>query len=179
MTWNIENASNLPRKRTMKRRSFLLGSAALAAGGGYIWYSQRGADALSLSGRPGLKMPTLLDTARSGRFDLTAMAGQADFGGGRRGSTAGYNQSYLGPVVKLRPGAVQASVTNRLSEPVSSHWHGLVMPGEMDGGPHQAIAPGGRWQPELPIDQPPCTAWYHTHIHGATATGVYAGLAGG
>ncbi|MDD9908661.1 MAG: multicopper oxidase domain-containing protein [Ahrensia sp.] len=124
-------------------------------------------------------MPALLDTTKSGRFGLSTNTGQTDFGGGRTGTTAGYNQSYLGPVLKLRSGSVQASVENRLKMPVSSHWHGILVPGEVDGGPHQAIEPGGQWQPELPIDQPPCTAWYHTHIHGATATGVYAGLAGG
>ncbi len=163
----------------MKRRSFLLGSAALAAVGAYALYRGQGIDAASLSGRPQLKFPTLMDTSISGRFKLKAMAGKTDFGGGRSGVTAGFNQSHLGPVVKMRPGTVQASVENQLEMPVSSHWHGLVVPGEFDGGPHQAIASGDSWQPELPINQAPCTAWYHTHIHGATATGVYAGLAGG
>ena len=163
----------------MKRRSFLLGSAALAAVGAYTLYRGQGIDAASLSGRPQLEFPTLMDTSNSGRFKLTAMAGQTDFGGSRSGVTAGFNQSYLGPILKMRPGTVQASVENQLEMPVSSHWHGLVVPGEFDGGPHQAIASGDIWQPELPISQEPCTAWYHTHIHGATATGVYAGLAGG
>lgn len=163
----------------MKRRSFLLGAAALVAGGGYVWSRQGGVDASTLTGRPKLKMPALLDATKTGRFELTAKAGQTNFGGGRVGATAGYNQSYLGPVVKLQPGAVQASVENQLSFPVSSHWHGLILPGEVDGGPHQAIDTGRKWQPELPIDQPPCTAWFHTHVHGLTAEPVYAGLAGG
>ncbi len=163
----------------MKRRSFLLGSAALAAAGGYAWYRGQGVDITALSGRPKLNLPTLMDTSDSGRFELNAVAGKTDFGGGRTGATAGYNQSYLGPVLKIRSGSVHASVKNQLDVPVSSHWHGLVLPGEVDGGPHQAASPGSVWQPKLPINQKPCTAWYHTHIHGATATGIYAGLAGG
>ena len=163
----------------MKRRSFLLGSAALAAGGGYAWYRGQDVDAAAFSGRPKLSFPTLIDTSKTRRFELNAMAGKTNFGGGRTGVTAGYNGSYLGPVLKMQPGNIQASVKNQLNVPVSSHWHGLVLPGEVDGGPHQAVSPGSIWQPELPIKQSPCTAWYHTHIHGATATGVYAGLAGG
>lgn len=163
----------------MKRRLFLLGTTALIAGGSYIWSRRGSVDASAFSGRPKLKMPPLLDVAKSGRFELTAIAGQTNFGGGRFGATAGYNQSYLGPVLKLQPRTVQASIENRLSIPISSHWHGLILPGEVDGGPHQAIDAGGKWRPELPIDQPPCTAWFHTHVHGLTAEPVYAGLAGG
>ena len=163
----------------VKRRRFLLGTAAVIAGSGYVWFKQSSIDVSNLSGRPKLKLPTLIETSNSGRFELNAMAGKTNFGGGRKGVTAGYNGSYLGPVLKMRPGNVQASVKNQLDVPVSSHWHGLVVPGEVDGGPHQAVSPGSVWQPDLPINQAPSTAWYHTHIHGATATGVYAGLAGG
>ncbi len=48
----------------------------------------------------------------------------------------------------------------------------------MDGGPHQPIASGATWRPELTLSQQPATAWYHSHIHGATARHVQMGLAG-
>jgi FtsP/CotA-like multicopper oxidase with cupredoxin domain len=67
---------------------------------------------------------------------------------------------------------------NTTDVPISVHWHGLLVPGDLDGGPHQIIAPGAAWQPRLPVDQPPATLWYHTHLHGETASRVYAGLAG-
>ena len=71
-----------------------------------------------------------------------------------------------------------ASVVNRTDVPISVHWHGLLIPGALDGGPHLPVAPGAEWHPRLPIDQPPATLWYHTHLHGETAPRVYAGLAG-
>ncbi|MPZ94157.1 MAG: multicopper oxidase domain-containing protein, partial [Propionibacteriales bacterium] len=69
-------------------------------------------------------------------------------------------------------------VTNDLGEETSVHWHGMHLPAEADGGPHQPIAPGETWQPQWTIDQPAATLWYHPHPHGETADHVYRGLAG-
>jgi len=92
---------------------------------------------------------------------------------------AGFNQSYLGPTVRLtNKASTQVSVQNQLNETVSAHWHGLIVPGDADGGPHQTIQPGEAWRPILDLDQPPATAWYHSHVHGATARQVMFGLAG-
>jgi len=73
---------------------------------------------------------------------------------------------------------VAAEITNTLGEAISVHWHGLIVPGDVDGGPHQPVAAGGTWAPVLPLDQMPATLWYHSHIHGKTAPQVYRGLAG-
>jgi len=54
----------------------------------------------------------------------------------------------------------------------------LLVAGDVDGGPHQAIAPGQSWQPVLSLNQPSATAWYHSHVHGTTAEQVMFGLAG-
>lgn len=70
------------------------------------------------------------------------------------------------------------AVSNSLGEDTTIHWHGLLIPGELDGGPHQHIRPGETWRPVLPIRQPAATLWYHSHAHGRTAEQVYAGLAG-
>jgi FtsP/CotA-like multicopper oxidase with cupredoxin domain len=61
---------------------------------------------------------------------------------------------------------------------VTVHWHGLLVRGEHDGGPHIPIEAGQSWAPKIEITQKPTTAFYHTHIHGRTASDVYAGLAG-
>ncbi|MGV8840135.1 MAG: multicopper oxidase domain-containing protein [Bauldia sp.] len=112
-------------------------------------------------------------------ISLDAVSGETEFVSGRRSQTLGFNQSYLGPVVRVRSGTtVHAAVRNSTDRPISVHWHGLLIPGEVDGGPHQPIAPGAVWRPILPIDQPRAMLWYHTHIHGETAERVYAGLAG-
>ena len=164
----------------MKRRTLLAGGAAIAAlGAGSLGWMRRSSAAMSLDGRERLAMPPLLDTRDSGAFELTALYGESRFTSGAPSATAGYNQAFLGPTVLMRSsGGVKASVSNALDEAVSAHWHGLMLPGEVDGGPHQPVLPGKRWTPELQIQQAPATAWYHTHVHGRTAPMVHAGLAG-
>jgi blue copper oxidase len=58
------------------------------------------------------------------------------------------------------------------------HWHGLAVPGNLDGGPHQVIKPGGSWRPIRKIGQATSTAWYHPHPHHDITRQVYMGLAG-
>ncbi len=164
----------------MKRRHFLTGATALAAIGaaGIVLRPSLPPAAALAADRAPLRMPTLIDTTETGRFEVVAQTGQTDFGGGLSAQTIGFNQSYLGPVVRMKKGPLEARVGNTLPIPVSAHWHGLLVPGEHDGGPHLPVEPGGEWVPDMEIDQSPCTAFFHTHIHGRTARDVYAGLAG-
>ena len=126
-----------------------------------------------------LAMPPLLDATATGRFDLTAQAGETDFLGRSATGTWGFNQSYLGPTLRVNnKGETAAKVTNTLKEEISVHWHGALVPGTVDGGPHQPVNPGQIWKPVLPFDQPAATLWYHSHIHGKTGQQVHNGLAG-
>jgi FtsP/CotA-like multicopper oxidase with cupredoxin domain len=126
-----------------------------------------------------LPMPAIVDVDGVGPARLEAVDGLHDFGAGRRSTARGFNQPYLGPLLRMRRGgSARIDVHNRLQEAITVHWHGLHVPGEVDGGPHAEIAPGAIWKPTLEIDQPACTAWYHSHRHGHTAPHVYAGLAG-
>jgi len=126
-----------------------------------------------------LGYPPLLDATSTRVFQLKAQTGKIRFNDGVASETFGYNQGYLGPTIRVQTGVeTRAEVQNTLGEPMSAHWHGLLVAGEFDGGPHQAIAPGDTWKPVLELDQPPATAWYHSHIHGATARQVMLGLAG-
>jgi blue copper oxidase len=163
----------------MKRRQFLTSSSsALLTAGILSSVPARRAFAQDTARLTRLSMPPLLDTRATGRLSLTAMAGSRRFSDGPAVATAGFNQDYLGPTIIVQNGDLATEVTNRLDEPVSAHWHGLLVPGEHDGGPHLAIAPGATWRPEMVIAQDPATAWYHTHIHERTAAQVYSGLAG-
>ncbi len=123
-------------------------------------------------------MPPLLDTRTTRRLALTATSGSTTFAGGPGSPTAGFNQAYLGPTILMQNGELAAEVRNTLDEPISAHWHGLLVPGEHDGGPHLPIAPGATWQPKMTIAQDPATIWYHSHIHERTAQQIYFGLAG-
>ncbi len=160
----------------MRRRDFLAAStAALLTNAMHVPAARAQTGA---SGRPRLAMPPVLEATETGRVDLTAQFGSTAFFEGAATRTIGYNQGYLGPVIRMAPGGLGAQVRNELDVPVTVHWHGLLVPGEHDGGPHSAIAPAVDWSADMQIDQPPATAFYHTHAHGRTASDVYAGLAG-
>ena len=163
----------------MRRRQFLTSSsAAILTAGALSQTPVRRALAQGHAPQTRLAMPPLLDTRATGRLALTATSGSTAIAGGPGISTAGFNQAYLGPTILMQNGELAAEVQNTLDEPISTHWHGLLVPGEHDGGPHLAIAPGATWQPEMSIAQDPATVWYHSHIHERTAEQVYFGLAG-
>lgn len=163
----------------MKRRQFLTStSAAILTAGILSQTSVRRAFAQGQAPQTPLAMPPLLDTRATGRLALAATSGNTAFAGGPGIPTAGFNQAYLGPTILMQNGDLATEVQNTLDEPISAHWHGLLVPGEHDGGPHLPIAPGATWQPEMTVAQDPATVWYHSHIHERTAEQVYFGLAG-
>jgi len=163
----------------MKRRQFLTStSAAIMTAGILSQTPARRAFAQGQTPKIRLAMPPLLDTRATGRLALSATLGSSSFLGGPATATAGFNQAYLGPTILMQNGELAAEVQNTLDEPISTHWHGLLVPGEHDGGPHLPIAPGATWQPTMTIAQDPATVWYHSHIHERTAEQVYLGLAG-
>ena len=128
-------------------------------------------------------MPPLAEarTDASGRkvFELTAQPGRREFRPGRAADTFGFNGDFLGPTLRARRGEeVGVAVRNDLDEATSVHWHGMHLPAEADGGPHQPIPSGGSWEPAWYIDQPAATLWYHPHPHGHTERHVQRGLAG-
>lgn len=165
----------------MRRRTFLAGSGLLAAsaGIGYTILRMPNVALADLTSREQLRFPQVIDASKTGKIVLQAQVGDTEFIKGTRSKTLGYNQGYLGPVIRIENGGYQADVTNTTDQPISVHWHGLTVPGFADGGPHQGVGPGQNWKPEFEIKQTPSTPWFHNHVHGQTASGVYAGLAGG
>jgi FtsP/CotA-like multicopper oxidase with cupredoxin domain len=163
---------------TLSRRRFLnTGLSAL----GFALAAPAVLRGRMVSAAPRSIVPSLpgLDARTTNTFSLSAITGETEFISGVPSRTLGFNRPYLGPIVRVRSGTeTAASVENKTDVPVSVHWHGLLVPGDVDGGPHQPIAPGETWRPKLAVDQPPATLWYHTHLHGQTGSRVYAGLAG-
>ncbi|NDL67801.1 multicopper oxidase family protein [Anaerotalea alkaliphila] len=130
-----------------------------------------------------LRIPPLLEdldpSPEAAEYVLQAAPGITEFFTGVPADTLGYNGSYLGPVLRLRQGEqVEIRVENGLDFPTTVHWHGLVVDGDQDGGPHQVIRQGDSWTPRFQVDQPAATLWYHPHMAGNTAWQVYYGLAG-
>lgn len=127
-----------------------------------------------------LPIPRLIDAGRLGNVvKLRAAPGTHEFYKGKPTRTFGYSASILGPVLRFRRGDhVEMSVENALDVPTTVHWHGLLVPGDADGGPQGKIEPGATSRAILSIDQPAATLWYHPHPHHDTARQTYMGLAG-
>lgn len=136
--------------------------------------------AFAQSAAPALPMPRLVEPRADGTLALEMIESRHVFkSGGKPIPSRGFSTNYLGPVLRLRTGStVRPAVANWLDEMTTVHWHGLMVPSEFDGGPHNPIAPGAVWKPELTIRQRPSTAWFHPHTHRETARQTYQGLAG-
>lgn len=97
--------------------------------------------------------------------------------GHRRTVARTINGSVPGPIVRLREGQdVTLNVTNRLDERSSIHWHGVLVPHEMDGVPgvsFPGIEPGETFRYHFRVRQYG-TYWYHSHSPGQLQHGVYA-----
>ncbi|MEM6760367.1 MAG: multicopper oxidase domain-containing protein [Pseudomonadota bacterium] len=157
----------------MNRRQFLITSAASVSALGSTALTQ-------FASRP---LPILPLTDLTGgiytRIPLRLAPGSHDFGNGALSQTLGINHDYLGPVIRAKQGqTLPFDVSNSIGDVSTIHWHGLHIPGDVDGGPHQEIADGGVWSPDVPIVQHASMNWFHSHMHGKTAQQTYNGLAG-
>ncbi|MEM1388939.1 MAG: multicopper oxidase domain-containing protein [Pseudomonadota bacterium] len=163
----------------MDRRTFLtttgssaLGASALGASAGLV-FAQASPQPLRLL--PMTDVTGGIDT----RILLSLDPGSHDFGNGTASETLGINHSYLGPVIRAKQGqTLPFDVANNIGDVSTIHWHGLHIPGDVDGGPHQEIAHGEVWSPNVPIAQHASMNWFHSHTHGKTAQQTYRGLAG-
>lgn len=104
-------------------------------------------------------------------FHLTAEPIRREFAPGFWVNCWGYNGSSPGPTIEAVEGeTVRIFVTNRLNEPTTVHWHGLILPNGMDGvsGLNQkAIMPGETFKYEFTLKQNG-TFMYHPHYDEMT-----------
>jgi len=87
---------------------------------------------------------------------------------------------FVGPTLEFTEGdEAVITVTNQLDEPTSVHWHGLLLPANMDGVPgfsgYEAIAPGKSFTYRFSIRQSG-TYWYHAHSRGQEQDGLYGAI---
>lgn len=110
---------------------------------------------------------------------LIAEEVEHEFAPGLRARVWGYNGGTPGPTIEAVEGdRLRIYVTNRLPEPTTVHWHGLIVPNGMDGvsGLNQPpIPPGETWVYELEMRHPG-TFMYHSHYDEMTQ--IALGLAG-
>jgi len=123
-----------------------------------------------------LQVPNILS---SNGFTLTAQSSTAQIIKGKSTHVLGYNNQLLGPTIKAMSGlTVNIQFENQLNEESSIHWHGFILPSNMDGLPQNAVASGGSFTYQFPIQQRAGTYWYHPHPHQKTAKQVFKGLGG-
>ena len=104
--------------------------------------------------------------ADAGEYSLVIDRHDIDVGG-RHGDTITLNGQFPGPLLRFKEGEdVTIHVRNRLKEESSVHWHGFLIPGEMDGVPGMngfgGIAPGATFTYRFKVRQSG-TYWYHSH----------------
>jgi CopA family copper-resistance protein len=156
----------------LDRRALLRGTVA----GGGVLALQGLLPAWAQTGTPGLRsdLPTLTGP------DIALTVGRSPFTvNGRTGGAITLNGVLPGPLIRLREGQnARLSVTNTLDEDTSIHWHGLLLPFQMDGVPgvsFPGIKPRETFVYEFPIRQSG-TFWYHSHSGLQEPLGHYGPL---
>jgi len=144
------------------RRRFVQG----LAGGAVLLASGRGR-ALAASGAPAeLTGPD---------FHLTIDELPVNYTGAARRAVA-VNGQVPAPLLRMRQGdTVTIRVTNNLREHTSIHWHGFILPADMDGVPglsFDGIAPGTTFTYRFKVNQSG-TYWYHSHSRFQEQIGLY------
>jgi len=153
------------------RRQFLLGTALTGAafGAGQIAWAQEHVHATAQPEQQTLSGPDI---------HLTIGHGEITFDG-RKGHAVTINGSVPGPLVRLKEGQnVRLHVKNTLDEDTSIHWHGLLVPFEMDGVPgvsFPGIRAGETFVYEFAVKQSG-TYWFHSHSGLQEQSGHYAPL---
>lgn len=153
----------------INRRRFVQGLASggvLAAAG--LW-SPRTFAQESIGGIPVL---------RGREIDLSIGSSLVNFTGKPRQAIT-VNGTLPAPIIRLREGEqVTLRVSNRLEEPSSIHWHGLLVPFDMDGVPGIAFPGIGAQESFLyrfKVQQSG-TYWYHSHSGFQEQLGLYGPL---
>jgi CopA family copper-resistance protein len=111
-------------------------------------------------------------------FELTIAETPVNFTGAPRMATT-VNGSIPAPTLRWREGdTVTIRVSNRMSRPTSIHWHGILLPYQMDGVPgisFAGISPGETFIYRFKVRQAG-TYWYHSHSGFQEQTGLYGAI---
>ncbi len=153
----------------INRRTFVKGLAAGSAAAGLGVWPSRGFAQDSRTSQA---------TLRGTDFDLRIAEAPVNFtGAARTGITV--NGSIPAPLVRWREGdTVTMRVANALAEDTSIHWHGMILPANMDGVPglsFHGIHPGETYTYKFTVRQGG-TYWYHSHSGFQEQRGLYGPL---
>lgn len=161
----------LPLFAGLPRRRFVQG---LAAGGVLLGLTPAAHSSARTADATYGSAPILAGTA----FDLEIGERLVNYTGTPQLATT-INGSIPAPTLRWREGdTVTIRVTNRLRETTSIHWHGILLPFQMDGVPgisFTGIAPGETFVYRFKVRQSG-TYWYHSHSGMQELTGMYGAI---
>lgn len=159
------------------RRLFVQGLAAggVVAGIAAVGVPQRALAAATAAPRLAGAPAVLTDT----RVELAIGESLANFTGRTRPAIT-VNGSLPAPILRWREGqTVDLFVRNTLERhPTSIHWHGILLPANMDGVPglsFNGIGPGETYHYHFQLKQSG-TYWYHSHSMFQEQAGLYGAL---
>ena len=169
------SGANVEEQRLLSRRQFVQG---LAAGGAVLglglWPKQSWA----------LRSPGQLEVLAGTQFDLSVGETAVNYTGKTRPAIT-VNGSVPAPILRWREGTrVQLRVRNDLppgsihGDSTSIHWHGILLPANMDGVPglsFDGIGRGESYLYEFDVRQGG-TYWYHSHSGFQEQGGMYGPL---
>lgn len=167
----------------MKRRTFIKNSAIGIVAGSALLESCMKIEPVPVSmaednfSNP-LSMPRLVQNPKS--YAMNAKTTQTKIGNSGTTEIMSYLENMpTGPLFKMQKGhEFSTSFKNNLDEHTNIHWHGLVIPANMDGHPDNLIHPNETFEYRFTVNQRAGIYWYHPHPHEATARQTYMGLAG-
>ena len=169
MTFDFSGRRQSP-SSGLSRRRFVTGVAAGGAIAGLGLLPWKAAAAASPHGNA--------DVLSGSDFQLSISEAPVNVNGQRRVGTL-VNGSLPAPVLRWREGdTVNLHVTNRLPVTSSIHWHGILLPFQMDGVPglsFNGIQPGETFDYQFKVGQSG-TYWYHSHSRFQEQTGVYGAI---
>jgi blue copper oxidase len=173
-----ELAPNSRRNPVVTRREFTVGSAAIVASG-LVGCPDTGRAERPPFTTP-LPIPKLIDAATHGnRVQLNAARGHHAFLRGKLAEAYGYSAPILGPTIRVRRGdEIEVSVHNDLDRDTTVHWHGLLVPGDVDGGPTTGDPTGEDLASRSQSRPTRINRRYHPHPHHDTARQTYMDLSG-
>jgi CopA family copper-resistance protein len=160
--------------RAPSRREALRGTAALAAGA----VVQGLLPAYARAAAEGVPSSLPADAQSDARYELVIAESPIAIDG-RRSMATTINGTVPGPLLRFREGQnAILRVSNRLKQDTSIHWHGILVPPEMDGVPgisFPGIPAGTTFEYRFPIRQYG-TYWYHSHSGLQEQLGHYGPL---
>ena len=151
--------------RITTRRQFVIGAATMLAAAPFAKYAKASQNSM----QPELK---------GSRFDLEIGYRPINLTGKDRIATA-VNGSVPAPTLRWQEGeTITLRVKNNLAHDSSIHWHGIILPTNMDGVPglsFDGIKPGDTYHYQFKVNQSG-TFWYHSHSGFQEQTGVYGAI---